>query len=77
MGKFKIHYQELLDAGFKQYGNWFLRDNVSVNLTSRTIKHAVRPYFEIELERFKSGDITLVDVESFAAIMGKLTGREE
>jgi hypothetical protein len=76
LGKLKIHYNELLDAGYKQYGNWWLKDDISVNLHAHIVKHAAKPYFEVELERFKSGDITLADVESFAAIMGKLTGRE-
>ena len=32
------HYSDLIEAGYKQYGNWYIRDGISINLANNTIK---------------------------------------
>ena len=75
MGKIKINYQDLLDNGFRQHGNWYIKDNVSVNLLGQKIFHNKNPGFCIDLEEVEPhGDIKLEDIRVFSDIMTKLTG---
>ncbi|MHA1558492.1 MAG: hypothetical protein ACTSXG_01600 [Alphaproteobacteria bacterium] len=75
MGKIKIPYQELLDDGFTQSGNWYIKGNVSVNLLGQTILHGGKPSFHIDLEEVSPHrDITLKDVHELSKIMAKMTG---
>ena len=67
----KINHKELQKAGFRQSGNWWILDNVSVNLISNTILHGYQPSFYLE---HVNGEITLQDIEDFSRIMSKLLG---
>jgi len=75
MGKIKIPFQELLDNGFEQRGNWYIKGNVSVNLLGQSLLHGGKPSFHIDMDDFEPhGDITLKDVMDLSKIMAKLTG---
>ena len=75
MGKIKIPFQELLDNGFKQHGNWYIKGNVSINLLGQALLHGGKPSFHIDMDEVEPhGDITLKDVMALSEIMAKLTG---
>jgi len=67
----KINHKELQSAGFRKTGNWWIKDNVSVNLISNTILHGHQPSFYVENV---NAEITLQDIEDFSRIMAKLLG---
>jgi len=67
----KINYKELEQAGFRKTGNWWIKDNVSVNLISNTILHGHKPSFYLE---HVSTEVTVEDVKDFSRIMAKLLG---
>lgn len=57
--------KQLEDDGFKRYGNWWLKDNVSINLFSKTIQHTAKPNFMIEVEQMP----VLDTIKRFSNIM--------
>jgi len=71
----KITMDELIDAGFERYANWWIKGNVSVNLASNTILHGHTPGFSIGFDELPANPgVTLQDVQDFSRIMAKLTG---
>ena len=43
-------YEKLLNNGFKQYGNWYCSDYISVNLFTKEIKSANNKTMRFEIE---------------------------
>jgi len=51
----KINFQELENAGYTRHGNWRMKNNISVNLISNTIRHTGKPAFDFYMQDMAEG----------------------
>jgi len=46
----KINFKELEEAGYTRHGNWRMKNNISINLISNTIRHTGKPAFDFYMQ---------------------------
>ena len=57
-----MHFKELLEDGFKRVGNWYIKDHISVNLMSKTIR-CTKVKFDID---FADRYVTLEQINNLS-----------
>ena len=66
----KIHFTELEAAGYSRHGNWRMKNDISVNLISNTIRHAGKPSFDFFMQGI---DVSVADIDQLGEVLAKFT----
>ena len=66
----KIHFKELEAAGYTRHGNWRMKNDISVNLISNTIRHAGKPTFDLFMQDI---DVSVADIDQLGDVLAKFT----
>lgn len=61
--KMNLSYKDLKLNGFKNSGYWWIKDKISINLMSKTIRYNQPPFIDFELQ-----DKTIEDIENLIII---------
>ena len=63
-----MDFMDLEKDGYKRCGNWFMKDEISINFMSETIKHTLGK-IDLPFNRLK---LTLEDVNNFKKSVNKI-----
>lgn len=63
-----MDFMDLEKDGYKRCGNWFMKEEISINFMSQTIKHTL---WKIDLP-FNRLKLTLEDVNNFRDSVNKI-----